>query len=165
MSEKIRIATRKSPLALWQAEHVAGQLRAAHPGIEVELVPMTTRGDEVLDRALSRIGGEGLFIKALEIAMREGRADIAVHSMKDVPAEMPSACVLAAILERDDPRDALGPNPSEAVTELPAGARAGASSLRRQRQLATRRPDLEIIPLRGSVGTRLAKLDAGEFDA
>ncbi|HLU62036.1 MAG TPA: hydroxymethylbilane synthase [Gammaproteobacteria bacterium] len=165
MSEKIRIATRKSPLALWQAEHVAGQLRAAHPGIEVELVPMTTRGDEVLDRALSRIGGKGLFIKELEIAMREGRADIAVHSMKDVTAEMPSGFVLAAILERDDPRDAFVSNKYEALSELPAGARVGTSSLRRQCQLATRRPDLEIIPLRGNVGTRLAKLDAGEFDA
>jgi len=165
MSEKIRIATRKSPLALWQAEHVAGQLRAAHPGIEVELVPMTTRGDEVLDRALSRIGGKGLFIKELEIAMREGRADIAVHSMKDVTAEMPSGFVLAAILKRDDPRDAFVSNKYEALSELPAGARVGTSSLRRQCQLATRRPDLEIIPLRGNVGTRLAKLDAGEFDA
>lgn len=165
MSEKIRIATRQSPLALWQAEHVAGELKACHPGIEIELVPMTTRGDEVLDRALSKIGGKGLFIKELELAMQEGRADIAVHSMKDVTAEMPPGFVLAAILERGDPRDAFVSNRYQALAELPHGARVGTSSLRRQCQLAARRPDLEIVPLRGNVGTRLAKLDAGEFDA
>ncbi|MBW3566923.1 MAG: hydroxymethylbilane synthase [Proteobacteria bacterium] len=165
MPTTLRIATRKSPLALWQAEHVAARLRAAHPAIAVELVPMSTRGDEILDRALSKVGGKGLFIKELEIAMQEGHADLAVHSMKDVTAEMAEGFVLAAILEREDPRDAFVSNNYAKLAELPRGARIGSSSLRRQCQLKALRPDLELITLRGNVGTRLGKLDAGEFDA
>ncbi|HEX7047402.1 MAG TPA: hydroxymethylbilane synthase [Gammaproteobacteria bacterium] len=161
----IRIATRKSPLALWQAEHVAQRLREVHPGIDIELVPMSTRGDEILDRALSKVGGKGLFIKELEWAMQEGRADFAVHSMKDVTAEMPDNFTLAAILEREDPRDAFVSNHHANLDELPQGARVGSSSLRRQCQLKALRPDLELVSLRGNVGTRLGKLDAGEFDA
>lgn len=161
----LRIATRKSPLALWQAEHVATRLRAAHPGIDIELVPMTTRGDEILDRALSKVGGKGLFIKELEIAMQEGVADIAVHSMKDVTAEMPDGFTLATVLEREDPHDAFVSNHHGTLDELPRGARVGSSSLRRQCQLKALRPDLELITLRGNVGTRLGKLDAGEYDA
>lgn len=161
----LRIATRKSPLALWQAEHVAARLRAAHPGIDIELVPLSTRGDEILDRALSKVGGKGLFIKELEVAMSDGRADIAVHSMKDVTAEMPAGFTLAAILEREDPRDAFVSNRFASLAELPQGARVGSSSLRRQCQLKALRPDLELITLRGNVGTRLGKLDAGDFDA
>ncbi|HEX7030145.1 MAG TPA: hydroxymethylbilane synthase [Gammaproteobacteria bacterium] len=165
MPTKIRIATRKSPLALWQAEHVAARLREAHPGIGTELVPMSTRGDEILDRALSKVGGKGLFIKELELAMQEGLADLAVHSMKDVTAEMPDGFTLAAILEREDPRDAFVSNRYANFDELPEGARVGSSSLRRQCQLKALRPDLELVSLRGNVGTRLGKLDAGEFDA
>lgn len=165
MPETIRIATRKSPLALWQAEHVAARLRDAHPGIRTELVPMTTRGDEILDRALSKVGGKGLFIKELELALKEDRADLAVHSMKDVTAEMPDGFTLAAFLEREDPRDAFVSNHYRALDELPEGARVGSSSLRRQCQLKALRPDLELVSLRGNVGTRLGKLDAGEFDA
>lgn len=161
----LRIATRKSPLALWQARHVADALRAAHPDIEIELVPMSTRGDEILDRALSKVGGKGLFIKELEMAMLEDRADIAVHSMKDVTAEMPDGFTLAAILEREDPRDAFVSNHFGDIDDLPQGARVGSSSLRRQCQLKNLRPDLELVTLRGNVGTRLGKLDAGEFDA
>lgn len=161
----LRIATRKSPLALWQAEHVASRLRAMHPGIDIELVPMTTRGDEILDRALSKVGGKGLFIKELEIAMQEGRADIAVHSMKDVTAEMPDGFTLAAVLEREDPRDAFVSNHHATLDELPRGARVGSSSLRRQCQLKALRPDLELVTLRGNVGTRLGRLDGGEYDA
>lgn len=166
MSAKtLRIATRKSPLALWQAEHVAAALRAAHPELSVELVPLSTRGDEILDRALSKVGGKGLFIKELEIAMQEDRADIAVHSMKDVTAEMPDGFTLAAILEREDPRDAFVSNHYKRVEDLPQNARIGSSSLRRQCQLKAWRPDLQLETLRGNVGTRLGKLDAGEFDA
>ena len=161
----LRIATRKSPLALWQAEHVADALRVAHDDIEIELVPLSTRGDEILDRALSKVGGKGLFIKELEVAMLEGRADIAVHSMKDVTAELPEDFTLAAVLEREDPRDAFVSNHHASVRELPQGARVGSSSLRRQCQLKNLRPDLELITLRGNVGTRLGKLDAGEYDA
>jgi hydroxymethylbilane synthase len=161
----LRIATRKSPLALWQAEHAAAALRAEHPGIRIELVPMTTRGDEILDRALSKVGGKGLFIKELEIAMQEGKADIAVHSMKDVTAEMADGFTLAAVLEREDPRDAFVSNHHATLDELPRGARVGSSSLRRQCQLKALRPDLELVTLRGNVGTRLGKLDAGEYDA
>lgn len=165
MSSTLRIATRKSPLALWQAEHVAARLRAAHPGMNVELVPLSTRGDEILDRALSKVGGKGLFIKELEVAMQDGRADLAVHSMKDVTAEMADGFTLAAILEREDPRDAFVSNHYARLQDLPHGARVGSSSLRRQCQLKALRPDLELITLRGNVGTRLGKLDAGEFDA
>ena len=162
---KIRIATRKSALALWQAEHVAARLRALDDVAEVELVPMTTRGDEVLDRSLQKIGGKGLFIKELQIAMAEGRADIAVHSMKDVPAEMPAGFALAAVLERANPFDALVSARTDSLAGLPDGARVGSSSLRRQAQLLAARPDLRVEPLRGNVNTRLGKLDDGQFDA
>jgi hydroxymethylbilane synthase len=165
MPEQIRIATRKSKLALWQAEHVADRLRRAHPGLHVELVPITTRGDQIQDRSLAAIGGKGLFIKELEVAMEEGRADIAVHSMKDVPAEMPPGMTLGALLERADTRDALISNQFAGVEALPKGARVGTSSLRRQAQLLARRPDLAIEPLRGNVDTRLRKLDEGSLHA
>ncbi len=165
MSEQIRIATRKSKLALWQAEHVAERLRRAHPDLHVELVPITTRGDQIQDRSLAAIGGKGLFIKELEVAMEEGRADIAVHSMKDVPAEMPPGMSLGALLERADTRDALISNQFAGVESLPKGARVGTSSLRRQAQLLARRPDLSIEPLRGNVDTRLRKLDEGSLQA
>lgn len=165
MADRIRIATRKSPLALWQAEHVAARLRAAWPDRLIELLPISTRGDEILDTPLSRIGGKGLFIKELEVAMLNGDADIAVHSMKDVPAEMPPEFELAAIMERADPRDAFVSTKYRTVEELPQGAVVGSASLRRQCQLKLLRPDLDIRSLRGNVGTRLAKLDAGEFDA
>lgn len=161
----IRIATRKSALALWQAEHVAALLRELDAVDQVELVPMSTRGDEVLDKSLQKIGGKGLFIKELEVAMLEGRADIAVHSMKDVPADMPEGFVLAAVLERANPFDALVSGPAYDLAGLPEGARVGSSSLRRQAQILAHRPDLSIEPLRGNVNTRLAKLDSGEFDA
>ena len=162
---KVRIATRKSALALWQAEHVADRLRAMSEVSEVELLPMSTRGDEILDRSLQKIGGKGLFIKELEIAMQRGDADIAVHSMKDVPAEMPAGFCLASTLERANPADALVSRDHVAFADLPNGAHIGSSSLRRQAQLRMLRPDLRIEPLRGNVNTRLAKLEAGEFDA
>jgi hydroxymethylbilane synthase len=165
MPDQIRIATRKSKLALWQAEHVAERLRRAHPDLHVELVPMTTKGDQIQDRSLAAIGGKGLFIKELEVAMEEGRADIAVHSMKDVPAEMPAGMTLGALLERADTRDALISNHHPTVEALPQRARVGTSSLRRQAQLLARRPDLLIEPLRGNVDTRLRKLDEGEMQA
>lgn len=161
----LRIATRKSALALWQAEHVATLLRRAHPALGVELVPMTTRGDQVLDRPLAEIGGKGLFLKELEVAMAEDRADIAVHSLKDVPMELEPGFVLSAILAREDPADAFVSRTYAHVDELPPGARVGTSSLRRQAQLRAKRPDLRLADLRGNVNTRLAKLDAGEFDA
>ena len=161
----LRIATRKSPLALWQSEHAAALLRAAHPGLEVELVPMSTRGDEVLDRSLAAIGGKGLFLKELELAMLRGEADCAVHSLKDVPMELDGPFVLAAILARADHADAFVSNVFEDIDALPPGARVGTSSLRRQAQLRARRPDLVLSDLRGNVNTRLSKLDAGDFDA
>jgi hydroxymethylbilane synthase len=161
----LRIATRQSRLALWQAEHVAARLREAHPDLEVVLVPMTTQGDRVLDRALAEVGGKGLFIKELERALEEHRADIAVHSMKDVPSELPPGMALAAMLERADPRDAFVSNRYASFEELPHGARVGTSSPRRQAQLKHARPDLAIGTLRGNVETRLRKLDEGEFDA
>lgn len=161
----IRIATRKSPLALWQAEHVAARLQQLHPGIQTELVKMTTRGDKILDAPLAKVGGKGLFVKELEQGMLEGEADIAVHSMKDVPVEFPPGLHLAAILKREDPCDALVSNRYESLTSLPPHARIGTSSLRRQCQIKARFPDCEILTLRGNVNTRLAKLDAGEFDA
>ncbi|HJP97050.1 MAG TPA: hydroxymethylbilane synthase [Rhodanobacteraceae bacterium] len=161
----LRVATRKSPLALWQAEHVAERLREAHPGLAVELLPLSTRGDEVLDRSLAAIGGKGLFLKELEVALADGRADIAVHSLKDVPARLDAGFSLAAILARIDCADAWVGNRSESIDALPAGARVGTSSLRRAAQLRARRPDVEIADLRGNVGTRLAKLDRGEYAA
>jgi hydroxymethylbilane synthase len=161
----LRIATRKSPLALWQAEHVRALLQAAHPGLSIELVTMSTQGDRILDSPLAKIGGKGLFVKELEQGMQEGRADIAVHSMKDVPAALPEGLEIGAILAREDPRDAFVSNSYGSIEALPRGARVGTSSLRRQCQLRALRPDLEIRDLRGNVGTRLGKLDAGEYDA
>ncbi len=161
----LRIATRKSALALWQAEHVAAQLRVAHPGLEVTLVPMSTRGDEILDRPLATIGGKGLFLKELEVAMLEDRADLAVHSLKDVPASLEPGFALPAILARADCADAFVSNHYQDLAALPAGARVGTSSLRRQAQLRAARPDLKLLDLRGNVGTRLAKLDGGEYEA
>ncbi|OOY45037.1 hydroxymethylbilane synthase, partial [Solemya velum gill symbiont] len=165
MSDRIRIATRKSPLAMWQAEHVEALLKAAHPGIEIELLGMSTQGDKILDTPLAKIGGKGLFVKELETGMLEGTADIAVHSMKDVPVEFPDGLGLAVILEREDPRDAFVSNNFKSLDELPQNAKVGTASLRRQCQLLTSRPDLEILPLRGNVNTRLAKLDNGDYDA
>ncbi|MEO6966938.1 MAG: hydroxymethylbilane synthase [Rhodanobacteraceae bacterium] len=161
----LRIATRKSPLALWQAGHVAAQLRVAHAGLGVELVPLSTRGDEVLDRSLNDIGGKGLFLKELEIAMAEGEADIAVHSLKDMPAHLEQGFAIGAVLARADCADAWISNDFAAIDELPRGARVGTSSLRRAAQLRNLRPDLDIADLRGNVGTRLAKLDAGDYCA
>jgi hydroxymethylbilane synthase len=161
----LRIATRKSALALWQAEHVAAELRAAHPGLAVELVPMSTRGDEILDKSLATIGGKGLFLKELEVAMQEGRADLAVHSLKDVPADLEPGFALPAILPRADAADAFISNDYADLAALPLGARVGSSSLRRQAQLRALRPDLTLLDLRGNVGTRLGKLDAGHYDA
>ena len=161
----LRIATRKSPLALWQSEHVAARLRAAHPGLDVELVPMSTRGDEVLDRSLAAIGGKGLFLKELELSMQRGESDCAVHSLKDVPMELEPGFALPAILEREDPADAFVSNDFANLDALPQGACVGTSSLRRQAQLRALRPDLELRDLRGNVGTRLGKLDAGDYDA
>ena len=163
--KKLVIATRKSRLALWQAEHVKERLEALHPGLAVELLPMSTRGDEVLDRSLEQIGGKGLFVKELETAMAEGRADLAVHSMKDLPAELPAGFVLAAICAREDPRDALVSRRFASLAELPSGAVVGTSSLRRAAQVRERYPALEIALLRGNVETRIAKLDRGEYDA
>ncbi len=164
-SNLVRIATRESPLALWQAEFIKAGLQAAHPGLEVELLGMTTRGDKILDAPLAKIGGKGLFVKELETAMLEGRADIAVHSMKDVPMEFPEGLGLSIICEREDPRDAFVSNHFKTINDLPLGSRVGTSSLRRQCQLRAQRPDLAIIDLRGNVNTRLRKLDDGEYDA
>lgn len=161
----LRIATRKSPLALWQAEHVAGLLRALHPELQVELVPLSTRGDEVLDRSLAAIGGKGLFLKELEVALADRRADIAVHSLKDMPANLAPGFAIGAILARADVADAFVSNDYASLDGLPQGARVGTSSLRRAAQLRARRPDLEIADLRGNVGTRLAKLDTGGYAA
>ena len=165
MQNTLRIATRRSRLALWQAEHVAALLRQAHPGLAVELLPMVTEGDRILDRALSEVGGKGLFIKELEVAMFEGRAELAVHSMKDVPAELPAGMVLASVLERADPHDAFVSSRYPDLDALPAGARIGTSSQRRQCQLMHARPDFKILQLRGNVETRLRKLDEGDYDA
>lgn len=165
MQQIIRIATRKSALALWQAEYVKAQLLSFHPEIRVELVPMSTQGDKILDTPLAKIGGKGLFVKELETAILEGRADIAVHSMKDVPVEFPTGLMLHTICQREDPRDAFVSNQFASLAELPAGAVVGTSSLRRQCQLKALRPDLQIRDLRGNVNTRLAKLDSGEFAA
>ena len=159
----ITIATRESPLALWQAHFVEAELKRHHPGIEVKLLGMTSRGDQLLDKPLYKVGGKGLFVKELETALLDERADIAVHSMKDVPMELPPGLTLGVICEREDPRDALVGVTS--FDDLPEGARLGTSSLRRSCQVMQRRPDLQIGFLRGNVNTRLAKLDAGEFDA
>jgi hydroxymethylbilane synthase len=161
----LRIATRKSQLALWQAEHVAELLRRAHPGLTVELVPMSTKGDRILDRSLAAIGGKGLFIKELEAALEDRRADLAVHSMKDVPGEVPEGFVIAAVLPRADARDALITTGARGIEDLPPRARLGTSSLRRQAQLLAARPDLRIETLRGNVDTRLRRLDEGDLDA
>ena len=162
---KIRIATRKSELALWQARHVAQKLESLEQVSGVSLVPLSTRGDEILDKSLQKIGGKGLFIKELEVAMQAGDADIAVHSMKDVPAEMPTGFCIAAVLERANPTDAFVSGDGRSFADLPAGARIGSSSLRRQAQLRAERPDIEVVPLRGNVNTRLRKLADGEYDA
>lgn len=161
----LRIATRKSPLALWQSEHVAACLREAHPGLEVELVPMSTRGDEVLDRSLAAIGGKGLFLKELESAMQRGEADCAVHSLKDVPMALEPGFALPAILARADSADAFVSAAHATPMALPPGARVGTSSLRRQAQLRALRSDVQPLDVRGNVNTRLAKLDAGDYDA
>ena len=160
----LTIATRESRLAMWQAEHVR-DLLAARFGIEVGLLGMTTRGDQILDRTLSKVGGKGLFVKELETALEQGRADLAVHSLKDMPMDLPAGFALAAVLEREDPRDALVSPRYASLADLPEGACVGTSSLRRLSQLATQRPDLRIEPLRGNLDTRLRKLDAGEYDA
>jgi len=161
----LRIATRQSALALWQANHVAARLRDEHSGVAIELVPLSTRGDLILDRPLATIGGKGLFLKELEVAMLDGLADIAVHSLKDVPMELDDGFALGAVLERADAADAFVSIEYERVDQLPHGARVGTSSLRRQAQLRALRPDLVLLDLRGNVGTRLAKLDAGDYDA
>jgi hydroxymethylbilane synthase len=163
--KKLVIATRKSRLALWQAEHIAARLRSLHAGLEVGLAPMSTRGDELLDRRLDEAGGKGLFVKELESAMLEGRAHLAVHSIKDVPADLPPGFVLAAITAREDPRDALVSEKFSSLKEIPPDRTVGTSSLRRQAQINERHPKLKILLLRGNVDTRLAKLDRGEYDA
>lgn len=162
---KLRIATRKSQLAMWQAEHVRDRLLAAHSGLEVELVAMSTRGDKILDTPLAKVGGKGLFVKELEESMLDGRADIAVHSMKDVPMHFPEGLGLSVILEGAEATDAFVSNHYASLEELPEGARIGTSSLRRGLQMQEARPDLKVLSLRGNVQTRLGKLDAGEFDA
>lgn len=166
MSQKtLRIATRKSPLAIWQAEYVSSSLKALYPDLEVELVRMVSKGDQILDSPLSKVGGKGLFVKELEEGMLAGEADIAVHSMKDVPMEFPEGLQLAVIMEREDPRDAFVSNTYDSLADLPEGAIVGTSSLRRSAQIQDRYPHLQIRSLRGNVNTRLSKLDAGEFDA
>jgi hydroxymethylbilane synthase len=161
----LRIATRQSALALWQAEHVAGLLRAAHPQLSIELVPMTTRGDQITDRSLAAIGGKGLFLKELEVAITQRRADIAVHSFKDVPMDLDAGFAIGAVLERADPADAFVSVHFARLDALPKNATVGTSSLRRAAQLRALRPDLQTVDLRGNVNTRLAKLDAGDYDA
>ena len=165
LEDIIRIATRKSPLAVWQAEFVAALIREAYPGIRTKLVRMTTRGDKILDSPLAKVGGKGLFVKELEQGMLNGHADIAVHSMKDVPVDYPPGLHLGAVLRRDDPRDALIACKGLRYAEIPKQARIGTSSLRRQCQVKAQFPECEIVSLRGNVNTRLNKLDAGEFDA
>lgn len=162
---RLVIATRASRLALWQAEHVQARLQALYPQCEVSLLKMTTRGDQILDRTLSKVGGKGLFVKELETALLDGRADLAVHSLKDVPVDLQSPFSLPIIMERDDPRDALVSCRYASLDELPAGAVVGTSSLRREAQLRARYPHIKVKPLRGNLDTRLAKLDRGEYDA
>ena len=165
MSSKIRIATRKSPLALWQAEEVARQLKIHHPDIEIEFIKMTTKGDKILDAPLAKVGGKGLFVKELEQGMLDGDADIAVHSMKDVPMEFPPGLHLPIIMEREDPRDAFVSNNFASLNDLPDNARIGTSSLRRQLQIKEAMPHAEMLDLRGNVNSRLQKLDNGDYDA
>ncbi|NKG34140.1 hydroxymethylbilane synthase [Acinetobacter junii] len=161
----LKIATRQSPLALWQAEHIRARLNELYPDLTVELVKFVTQGDKILDTPLAKIGGKGLFVKELEAALLDGRADLAVHSMKDVPMHLPEGLTLAVICEREDPLDAFVSNQYAHFDELPHGAKVGTSSLRRKCQILQQRPDLEIIDLRGNVGTRLSKLDDGLYDA
>ncbi|MBS9340857.1 hydroxymethylbilane synthase [Neisseria elongata] len=163
--KKLVIASRESMLAMWQAEHIKGRLKALYPDCEVEILGMTTRGDQILDRTLSKIGGKGLFIKELEQALQDGRADLAVHSIKDVPMELPEGFALAAIGERASPFDAFVSNQYARLEEMPEGAIVGTSSLRREAQLRAKFPHLTIKPLRGNVQTRLSKLDNGDYDA
>ncbi len=165
MMKTLKIATRQSPLALWQAEHIRARLEAMHADLTVELVTFVTQGDKILDTPLAKIGGKGLFVKELEAALMDGRADLAVHSMKDVPMALPEGLSLAVICEREDPFDAFVSNHYASFTDLPQGAKVGTSSLRRKCQILKARPDLEIIDLRGNVGTRLSKLDNGQYDA
>jgi hydroxymethylbilane synthase len=162
---KLVIASRESRLAMWQAEHVRARLALLYPQCSIEILGMTTRGDQILDRALSKVGGKGLFVKELEVAMEEGRADLAVHSLKDVPMDLPEGFALAAVLEREDPRDAFVSNDYASLAELPDGAIVGTSSLRRQALIAVRYPKLVVKPLRGNLDTRLAKLDRGDYAA
>ena len=162
---ELRIATRGSPLALWQAEHVKARLEVLHPGLEVSLLTMKTRGDKLLDAPLAKVGGKGLFVKELEAGLLDGRADLAVHSLKDVPVQFPDGLELALVMEREDPRDAFVSNTYDSLSAMPAGSLVGTSSLRRQTQIRERYPALEVDWLRGNVNTRLGKLDAGEFDA
>lgn len=163
--DKLVIASRESRLALWQAEHIKARLEALYPQLSVEILGMTTQGDQILDKTLSKIGGKGLFVKELELALADGRADIAVHSSKDVPMTLPEGFELAAICEREDPRDAFVSNRYQTLAELPAGSVVGTSSLRREAQIRARYPQLTVRPLRGNVQTRLSKLDAGDYDA
>lgn len=165
MMKTLKIATRQSPLALWQAEHIRERLETLHQGLKVELVTFVTQGDKILDTPLAKIGGKGLFVKELEAALMDGRADLAVHSMKDVPMHLPEGLELAVICEREDPFDAFVSNHYKTFDELPQGARLGTSSLRRKCQILKKRPDLDVIDLRGNVGTRLSKLDDGQYDA
>ena len=165
MMKTLKIATRQSPLAMWQAEHIRDRLEQLHPHVKVELVTFVTQGDKILDTPLAKIGGKGLFVKELEAALLDGRADLAVHSMKDVPMALPEGLELAVICEREDPLDAFVSNHYENFDDLPQGAKLGTSSLRRKSQLLKQRPDLDVIDLRGNVGTRLSKLDAGQYDA
>jgi hydroxymethylbilane synthase len=165
MSRKLIIATRESALAMWQAEFVRSALTDAHPDLDVQLLGITSRGDQILDVPLAKVGGKGLFVKELEEALLDGRADIAVHSMKDVPMEFPPGLGLGVICDREDPTDAFVSNQYAALEEMPPGSVVGTSSLRRECQLRERRPDLEVKFLRGNVNTRLRKLDEGEYDA
>ena len=163
--QTLTIASRESALAMWQAEHIRDRLQRLHPDCTVSILGMTTRGDQILDVTLSKVGGKGLFVKELEIALDEGRADLAVHSMKDVPMDLPDGFELAVIGEREDPRDAFVSNRFAHLSDLPPGSRVGTSSLRREAQLRARYPHLTVLPLRGNVGTRLRKLDEDQFDA
>lgn len=163
-NQRLTIATRASPLALWQAHYVRDSLMAAHPGLEVVLLEMTTRGDQILDRTLSKVGGKGLFVKELELALLEGRADLAVHSLKDVPMQLAPEFDLAVVSARHDPRDCFVSPKYASLQELPAGARVGTSSLRREMLVRAQFPHLQVAPVRGNVGTRLSKLDRGDFD-
>lgn len=165
MSDSIIIATRESPLALWQAEHVQALLRDRYPEKDVKLLGMTTKGDQILDKTLSKIGGKGLFVKELEVAMQEGSAHLAVHSLKDVPMELPEGFVLAAVSSREDPRDAFVSPRYETLESMPSGSVVGTASLRRELMLRSKFPHLVVKPVRGNVGTRLRKLDSGEYDA